>query len=727
LIRQIGWLIVWLPLIGFLFNAASGLLIRNRETQKRVVAYVAPGVVLLAFAVSLAVCAQLASLPGHRAIVPMIPGASPDTPWIDIAGFRANFALLVDPLSVLMALIVTGVGGLIHVYATGYMADDPEQPRFFTYFNLFIFMMLTLVMAENFLLMFVGWEGVGTCSYLLISFWYKSVDNSKAGNKAFIVNRVGDVGFALGMMAIWSTFGTLSFFTRDRRGVMDLAAQHLAGNGQHLGAVPAILGIPAITAICVLLFIGATGKSAQIPLWVWLPDAMAGPTPVSALIHAATMVTAGVVMLARCSWLYVQAPAAMQIVGWIGVLTAFLGATIGLVQNDIKRVLAFSTISQLGYMVLACGVGNFTAGMFHVTTHAFFKALLFLGSGAVIHSMLGEQDMRKMGGLKKRIASTWFVMVVGTYAIAGIPLLSGFWSKDEILDSALRSPWGSNVALYAIGLVTAFMTAFYMNRLMWKTFDVEPQFVDGELPHQHQSNFDDDEHAAHGEHTGHEEKTEGGEAHEGQAEAEGHGKSQIHTSPPSMMLPLYLLAALSLAAGAALGPTGIFERFLGPSIAPLSLGRMARGEEVFTPMTGYVISSVVAILGILIAHVLYRRGRATGHIVPAQVESAWVRNPRNIFAYAYVFLLNKWQWDWLYNTLFIRVGGWFADRVLWRIVDQDMIDGLLVNGVGGGVAALAAEGRKWQSGRVRTYALGMLLGVVAIVTGLIASWSMLAK
>ena len=374
-----AWLIVWLPLLGFVHNAFAGRIYKDPVTCKKVVSYVAPGVVLLGFLATLYVLfVEVLPAHDHRLIVSLIPGVSPETPWLSVGGFKAQFGLLLDPLSMLMAMIVTGIGGLIHIYATGYMAEDREQPRFFTYFNLFIFMMLLLVLGSNFLMLFVGWEGVGSCSYLLISFWYTDVNNAKAGNKAFIVNRVGDLGFALGMMAIWSVFGTLSFFADKGAGVMQLAARHVDVLGHPLAP-------EMITLICCLLFVGAMGKSAQIPLWVWLPDAMAGPTPVSALIHAATMVTAGVVMLTRCSWLFVQSPAALQFVGWVGLATAVLGATIGLVQNDIKRVLAFSTVSQLGYMFLACGVGNFTAGMFHVLTHACFKALLFLGSGAVIH------------------------------------------------------------------------------------------------------------------------------------------------------------------------------------------------------------------------------------------------------------------------------------------------------------------------------------------------------
>ncbi|HZO90265.1 MAG TPA: NADH-quinone oxidoreductase subunit L [Chthonomonadaceae bacterium] len=711
---SLAWLIVWLPLLGFLFNAFLG-----KRAGKMAVAWVSCLAVLLSLAVTLLIWPAVYTAPEHRLILPLLPWGSIDTPWIKFGGFQSNFALLIDPLSLLMALIVTGVGGLIHIYATGYMGDDPEQPRFFTYFNLFIFMMLLLVLGENFLLMFVGWEGVGTCSYLLISFWYVDNENAKAGNKAFIVNRVGDLGFALGMMAVWSVFGTLSFFTHDGRGVMDLAAKHIAANGMPLSLAPSFFGMPAVTAICILLFIGATGKSAQIPLWVWLPDAMAGPTPVSALIHAATMVTAGVVMVTRCSWLFVQSTTALEVVAWIGVLTAFLGATIGLVQNDIKRVLAFSTISQLGYMFLACGVGNFTAGMFHVTTHAFFKALLFLGAGAVIHSLLGEQDMRKMGGLRYKIPKTWLVMITGTYAIAGIPPLSGFWSKDEILHSAANAPWGGGssvgLVLWLIGVVTAFMTAFYMNRLMWKTFYTEPRYNEDELVAHPHHNFAD-EHEGHDTMVGHEEETTGQAAHHDQLE---HGATRIHESPPSMMIPLFILAILSVVAGGLLGPTGYFERFLEPSVAPLSLGGLEEGHGPITPVIGYVVSTLIAIAGVALAAMLYRQHMKTGNLIPEERKVQLERNPLS----PYTFLLNKWWWDWLYNTIFITIGGWLATNILWKVIDVGIVDGLFVKGLAGGTAYISGLTRRLQTGYVRNYALGMLVGVVALVIGLLVAWN----
>src|SRR5579875_456227 len=672
--------VVLLPLIGFGFNAASGLLLKDWQLQRKAVAYVAPGVVLLAFVLALALLGALANAPDHRLFAPLVPGTSLQHPWLSIAGFKADFTLVIDPLSVLMALIITGVGGLIHVYATGYMAEDRDQPRFFTHFNLFIFMMLLLVMANNFLLMYVGWEGVGLCSYLLIGFWYVNSDNARAGNKAFIVNRVGDLGFTLGVLATWSVFGTISFFNSAGGGVMQMAA--------HPGGAVDALGHPVpqtmLTIICLLLFVGVVGKSAQIPLFVWLPDAMAGPTPISALIHAATMVTAGVVLLVRCSWLYVQSPLALHVVAWVGVLTAFIGATIALVQTDIKRVLAYSTVSQLGYMVLACGVGAFSAGMFHVLTHAFFKALLFLGAGAVIHAMLGEQDMRRMGGLRKYLPAVWGVMLVATYAIAGVPPFSGFFSKDPILDAASRAFSGDGAALYAIGLFTALLTAYYMNRLMWKTFYTEPRFVDGQLPDKHPTNYPEEKHE--------------GEAH-------GH----LHLVPSSMMIPLYILAVLSAIGGLVLGPTGIFERFLAPSVAPLSLGGLQEGQPLFSTTVGYIVSAIVAIIGLSIAAYLYRQHMQTGELLPEEAKRT------NLL---YRFLDARWEFDAVYEWLFIRGGAQVA-RFLWKSLDEEIIDGI-VEGIGAAVAWVGRTGRRLQTGYVRNYALIMFLGGVILVIGLLA-------
>jgi NADH-quinone oxidoreductase subunit L len=486
---------------------------------------------------------------------------------------------------------------------------------------------------------------------------------------------------------------------------MQLAAQHVNMLGRPL--VPQM-----ITLICCLLFVGAIGKSAQIPLWVWLPDAMAGPTPVSALIHAATMVTAGVVMLTRCSWLFVQAPAALQLVGWVGLATAFVGATIGLVQNDIKRVLAFSTVSQLGYMFLACGVGDFTAGMFHVLTHACFKALLFLGSGAVIHSMAGEQDMRKMGGLKKLIPKTWVVMFIGTYAIAGFPFGSGFFSKDMILGSASGSPWGNGMILYVVGLITAFMTAFYMNRLMHKTFYTDVRFVDGELVEHKHGNFVDGD-TAHADSPHDSSLVAHADEDAAHDHDHAHGSHSVHESPPSMMFPLYVLAALSIGMGFIQWPKKIFENFLEPSVAHLDLGPLGNGTPLVTETTGWIISGTIAILGLALAWAVYSKVKATGELVSEQVKS------RNLI---YRFLVDKWCFDRVYNYVFITLGGKFADRVLWRYVDVTLIDGA-VNGLARTVGKLSTGIKRVQTGYVRNYALGILFGVVALIAGLWAQWS----
>jgi NADH-quinone oxidoreductase subunit L len=728
--KDSAWLILWLPLLGFLFNAFSGYIFKNKETQKKVVANLAWIVVLVAFGVTCLIFGDVMAQPEKRAVVGMFPPgtpwSSPDSAWIDMGGFRVNFGLLLDPLSMLMALIVTGIGGLIHIYAAGYMKEDRELPRFFTYFNLFIFMMLLLVMGENFLLMFVGWEGVGSCSYLLISFWYTTTENAKAGNKAFIVNRVGDVGFALGMMAVWSLFGTLSFFSPSNAGtgVMEMAAKGTTISGAPLSSI-SFFGTTAITATCILLFVGAMGKSAQIPLWVWLPDAMAGPTPVSALIHAATMVTAGVVMVTRCSWLFVWSPAALQTVALIGVLTALMGATIGLVQNDIKRVLAFSTVSQLGYMFLACGVGQFALGMYHVTTHAFFKALLFLGSGAVIHSMLGEQDMRRMGGLKKLIPITHWTMFAGYVAIAGLPPFSGFFSKDEILHAASGSPWGNGMILYGIGLFTALLTAFYMSRMMWKTFWTNPRFEDGKLVAHHHGNFLDDPHGHHhAEHDAHHNAAhddelgadaEPVETHvEDQEHGHGHhgeGTGKVHESPFAMWFPLAALAIPSLFFALVINHH-TFELFLEPSIAnPENFG-IAEGHHPFSVKAGYGISTFIAIVGIVAAYVLYNKHRATGELSTAEQKS------KNTL---WRFLDAKWYWDAFYNTVFIKLGGIFAERFLWKTVDAGLIDGT-VNGIAGGVGWLSKTTRRFQTGFVRNYALIMVLGVVILISSLLYKW-----
>jgi NADH-quinone oxidoreductase subunit L len=447
----VPWLVLLLPLFGFAVLALFGDWMK-RDKEEWGAGYVACATVLGSFGLSIWVTLRLYGLAGGPTGL-RFAQPYPGFEWIEAGGFRVPMNLLLDPLSAVMILVVTGVGSLIHVYSLGYMAHDDDRPRYFSYLNLFTFFMLLLVLGGNLPLLFVGWEGVGLCSYLLIGFWYKKDSASAAGMKAFVVNRIGDAGLILGMIYIFHQFGTLD--------LVDLATN--AGGLIHEGA--GVLG--PVTIACLLLFLGACGKSAQIPLQVWLPDAMEGPTPVSALIHAATMVTAGVYLVARLAPLYHLSETAMAVVGIVGAATALMAATIALVQTDIKRVLAYSTVSQLGYMFLACGVGAFGVAVFHLFTHAFFKALLFLGSGSVIHAMSGEQDMRKMGGLRAKIPVTFWTFLVGTLAIAGIPFLAGFYSKDEILLGALNA---GKPALLSVGLFTALLTAFYMSRLLFLTF-----------------------------------------------------------------------------------------------------------------------------------------------------------------------------------------------------------------------------------------------------------------
>ncbi|GIV32530.1 MAG: hypothetical protein KatS3mg031_0065 [Chitinophagales bacterium] len=432
------WLVPLLPLIGFLING----LLRNK-LSKTVAGVIGSATVLGSFLVSASIFSEHLHHPHNSVIVPLID-------WITVGDFSAPFAFQVDSLSIMMMLIVTGIGFLIHVYSMGYMHEDDGHNRFFAYLNLFIFFMLLLVTANNYLLLFVGWEGVGLCSYLLIGFWYKNHDYNDAAKKAFIVNRIGDLGFLLGMLLIFKTFGSLNFHD-----VFDAVIERFNSGEFRIGQ-------PVLVTIGILLFIGAMGKSAQIPLYTWLPDAMAGPTPVSALIHAATMVTAGIYLVVRSNVIYTLAPAALHLVLAIGVATALFAATIGLFQNDIKKVLAYSTVSQLGYMFAALGVGAFTAGMFHLMTHAFFKALLFLGAGSVIHALHHEQDIRNMGGLRKYMPVTFITFLIATLAISGIPPLSGFFSKDEILAHVFMH----NKVAWAFLFAGSLLTAFYMFRLV---------------------------------------------------------------------------------------------------------------------------------------------------------------------------------------------------------------------------------------------------------------------
>lgn len=565
--------------------------------------------------------------------------------WIAVGKFEAAAAFLVDPLSLVMMLVVTGVSFLIHVYSIGYMHGDAGFRRYFIYLNLFVFFMLLLVMGNNYLLMFVGWEGVGLCSYLLIGFWYTDEAKATAGKKAFFVNRIGDFGFLLAIFLIWTTFGTVQFTE-----LQPMAQLHPVGAG-------------VITAICLLLFMGAVGKSAQFPLYIWLPDAMAGPTPVSALIHAATMVTAGVYMVVRSNFLFSLSPAAMCTVAWVGGGTALFAATIGLVQNDIKKVLAYSTVSQLGFMFLACGVGAYVAAIFHLMTHAFFKGLLFLGSGSVIHGMSGTQDIRHMGGLKSKMPVTYWTFAVGTLAIAGIPGLAGFFSKDEILWKTFS---GEHYGLWAIAIAAAFCTAFYMFRLLYLTF------------------FG---------------KFRGSKA------AEHH----VHESPRTMTVPLMVLGGLSVIGGYiglphALGGHNRFAQWLDPVMrGDGSLLHIEPHVDLSVEYTVMLLSVIVALLGIYLAHSWYIK------------KSAMAKSLSETSLHG--LLLNKYWVDQIYDTLLSRplVRG---SELLARYIDTGTIDGL-VNGIGTFFSGLGGMVRRVQTGVVQNYALFMGLGLLGILTTMI--------
>jgi NADH-quinone oxidoreductase subunit L len=617
---------------------------------RKLVAFIAPAVVGAAFVVALLCVLSLASRPADgRTFVQIL------FPWIQAGSLLVPAALQLDPLSSVMALVVTGVGFLIHVYSVGYMSHERAFARYFVYLNLFMFAMLTLVLANNYLLMFVGWEGVGLCSYLLIGFWYEKQSASDAGKKAFVANRIGDFGVLLAMFLVFWTFGSLSYTE------VFAKVPLLRESG--------VLTTGLATAITLLLFLGATGKSAQIPLYVWLPDAMEGPTPVSALIHAATMVTAGVYMVARSSALFLLAPDTMMVVATIGAVTAIFSATIGICQTDIKRVLAYSTVSQLGYMFLACGVGAFTAAIFHLMTHAFFKALLFLGSGSVIHALSGEQDMRKMGGLRKYVPVTFATMFVATLAIAGIPGLSGFFSKDEILWQSFSSSHGSPF-LWGIGAVAAGITAFYMFRLVFLTFFGESR-MDPEV------------------------------------------EKHAHESPWSMTVPLAILAVLSVAGGwvgipAVLGGSNPFEHWLAPLFHPAAAagGHGAAAEagahHSTTLEIGLMALSVaIALCGIAVAYFLYRV--RTGK--PDEIARKWPT--------LYDVVYNKYYVDEFYDWAVIRCIVNFSNG-LWEMFDALFIDGI-VNGAAGLVRAAGERVRRLQGGVVGGYAFSLLAGAVLLV------------
>jgi NADH-quinone oxidoreductase subunit L len=625
--------IVLLPLAGVLFHAFVAPRLSRRSSS-----LIGPGVVGAAFAVALAAFWRLHALEEGSALVDRMFS------WIAVGHVQVAAGLRFDALSAVMTLIVTGVGFLIHVYSAGYMEHDEDSVRYFLYLNLFMLSMLLLVLGDSILVFFVGWEGVGLCSYLLIGFWYEKNENADAGKKAFIVNRIGDAGFLLGVMLLFWSLGETGVWTLD-----------FAEFRAHADAISPTVA----TAAALLLFVGATGKSAQIPLYVWLPDAMAGPTPVSALIHAATMVTAGVYMIARMSFLYVMSPTALHVVAAIGATTAVFAATIGLVQNDIKKVLAYSTVSQLGYMFLAMGVGAFAVGIFHLMTHAFFKGLLFLGAGSVIHGMGGEQDIRKMGGLRAKMPTTFWTFAVACCAIAGLPVFSGFFSKDAVLFQAFASPYGHPV-LWAIGACGALLTAFYMFRLLFLTFF-------------------------------------------GECRADHHTAEHVHESPPSMTVPLVVLAVLSIAGGWVGLPAGWlwgdrFGEFLAPALV---LPHSHAEHSAVLEYALMAISVLIALAGILLAYVFYVRS--------PEMPGRWSAQLRGL----YDTLLGKYWVDELYGATVVRGTFAFANA-LWRHVDVTIIDGI-VNGVGGLIQAQSGLWRRVQTGNIQHYALTFLAGVIVVI------------
>jgi NADH-quinone oxidoreductase subunit L len=681
------WVIPLLPLIGAAINGFFGRRFKNGMIS---------AVALLFTAVSFgwAAWAVWTAWPGSGIALPHIETLGT---WITAGKFSAPFGFQLDQLSMIMVLVVTGVGFLIHIYSVGYMAHEGGYYRFFAYLNLFMFFMLTLVLANNYLLMFVGWEGVGLASYLLIGFYFLRDSAADAGKKAFIVNRIGDFAFLIGMFLLIQHCGTLTF-----AGDSGVFAQ-VAKLPQELG-----WGWITITALC--LMFGATGKSAQVPLYVWLPDAMEGPTPVSALIHAATMVTAGIYMIARSHAIFNLAPHALQIVAIIGCITAIFAATMGLAQTDIKRVLAYSTVSQLGYMFLACGVAAYSAGIFHLMTHAFFKALLFLGAGSVIHAVGGEQDMRRMGGLWRKIPWTFGVVTIATIAIAGIPPFAGFFSKDEILGAVFHSPYGGPV-IWGIGVLTAGLTSFYMFRLWFMTFFGELKLgsVDiGEEAHSAHAPAQ----AAHG---------AASQTH-GHADDDAHGHG-VHESPWVMLAPLVILAVLSVVGGWVgvpqfVGGHNEIEHFLAPVMQSGSAvaGEGAVGAEHETSATHAgeakestreelllaAISVGVAALGFFFAGLLYYKRPELPERITSKVHGI------------YMMVLHKYYVDEGYGAIFVKPLLALSTVVLWRGVDQGVIDGL-VNGAGTASQSVGNELRQMQSGNIRSYAAWVAIGGAAIV------------
>jgi NADH-quinone oxidoreductase subunit L len=657
------WLVPLLPFAGFLINGTIG-----RKLPRSLVTAVA----LICTAIPAAIVAWL--------WITMKAAGAPEAiqvvsrPWIAITGLTANFACTVDHLTLIMLGVVTGVGFLIHIYSVGYMAHEEGYWRFFAYLNLFMFFMLVLVLADSFLLMFVGWEGVGLASYLLIGFYFKKDSAANAGKKAFIVNRIGDFGFLLAMFLIVREFGSLDFTH---------VFNAITVNPQWHGGV--------LTAIALLLVLGAVGKSAQIPLYVWLPDAMEGPTPVSALIHAATMVTAGVYMVARCHTLFERSSYALGVVAIIGAATAMFAACMGMVQHDIKRVLAYSTVSQLGYMFLACGVGAYAAGIFHLLTHAFFKALLFLSAGSVIHALSGEQDMRKMGGLWKRIPITFWTMTMGVFAISGIPPWAAFFSKDEILYQTFVSTNPIGKFLWLVGLVTAGMTSFYMFRLWFKTFFGPENFAEHADLHDHGAAV----HAYSGSHAVMVVDPEENHTH------------SVHESPWIMLGPLVILAILSVIGGwvgvpAAMGGHDEIGHFLDPVFAS-----GATTETSVTTSNGpelglALVSVLVAAIGVYIAYIFYYKKPRTAAAIAG-------RSPA-----LYRLVENKFYVDEIYSAVIVTPLLMFSRLFLGGLIDGGIVSGSGA-AAGGLTKGLSSLVRRVQSGNIRSYAGWLAIGAAAVL------------
>ncbi|MFO1247954.1 MAG: NADH-quinone oxidoreductase subunit L [Alphaproteobacteria bacterium] len=663
-------LIVFLPIIG---SAIAGLL--GRVIGARASELVTTGLLFASAALSVVAFNDVA-IQGHSYIIPVLP-------WIHSGAFAVDWTVRIDTITAVMLVVVTGVSSLVHLYSIGYMHEDPHRPRFFSYLSLFTFAMLMLVTANNFLQLFFGWEGVGLASYLLIGFWFTRPSANAAAMKAFVVNRVGDFGFALGIFGVWAVFGTLDF------DAVFAAAPHMVGKsfefaGHHLDI---------LTTLCLLLFVGAMGKSAQLGLHTWLPDAMEGPTPVSALIHAATMVTAGVFLVCRCSPMFQLSPVALEFVTFIGASTAFFAATVGLFQNDIKRVIAYSTCSQLGYMFAAAGVSAYNAAMFHLFTHAFFKALLFLSAGAVIHSMHHEQDMRKMGGLAKAIPFTWAMMLIGNLALTGVGIpylgigLAGFYSKDAIINSTFASHAGMATYAFTLLVIAAGMTSFYSWRQFLMTFHGRYRGLDhAHLTHSdghaHDEPIADDAHG-HEDHGHHAPKLE-----------------EVHESPLVMLVPLGILALGALFAGVA-----FFHYFIGEGAhefwrASLFVGH---GEEEHLPVWVELAPLTVTIIGFLIAFYYYI------------LHPSLPKKLADQKGMLYLFFFNKWYFDELYDFLFVRPALRIG-RFLWKRGDGTVIDGLGPDGVAARVLDAARGAVRLQTGYIYHYALAMLLGVVALVT-----------